>query len=585
MPRPTLALRWLHRRRSDDAGEAGFTLIELVIACGVLALVLASLAYTGTMAFADAALSRNRSAAASLANQALEQVRALPYNTVALGLATSDISSGTDPAITSVGGVYRFDGERIPNGNNAAIVPLVPHQSATVLDATTYTTSAYVTYLDDDITSRALRVTVRVSWASPLREGAQKFVDAQTVIYSPGLGDDGSGCGSNATHPFAAPCQAFLYGNTSSGDGAITFSAFAGTAITGVDLAEASLFLPTQATHMAIEQVQTATASAQTSGIRLRRASDGTDIPSGRTLVDAGSDSDPSQPKPVRDTSSTGPQASATIQLSGSGNSLQLVSSAGDTATATATMTANGANPCANADNPAVNQNDSQPCANATSTQGGTMNAQLNLNGLGNAVLASVGSATSSAGFVNRDVTPQATSCTTTSDDGCIHARQRSAIGTVNVGGLLSVLAPLGPAGFDYLLKLTGFSRTVTAEAGYGNADPSITNSGVIQYWNGFGYTSINVASGTSMSIPIADVVVTNGLTTTTIGMTASVRSGGTTTGPCASPCAEAEARAESPIVGDIRYRVVVGDSTVVDLNIHIDLGTLLARAEYDPGV
>jgi type II secretory pathway pseudopilin PulG len=581
MTRQTFASRWLRQRHADD--EAGFTLLELVLACGVLALVLASLAYTGTMAFADAAISRHRTSAASLANEALEQVRALPYNKVALGLSTTDIATGADPAITSSGGVYRFDGERIPNGNNEAIAPLVPHQATRTLDDMDFTVSVYVTYLGDDITSRALRVTVRVSWESPLRAGVQKFVDAQTVVYSPSGGT--GGCGSNATHPFAAPCQPFLYSNTSSGEGAISFSAFAGTAIEGVDLAEATLYLPTQDTNMAIEQVQTASATARTSGVRLRQSSDGSTQSSGRSLADAATDSDPSQPKPAHDSSSAGPQASAVIQLSGSGNSIQLTSAAGDTATARATMAAGGTNTCPNSANPPVNQTDLQPCANATSVQGGAMTAQLNLNSLGSAVLASIGTAaTSSAGFSNRDITPQATSCTTTSDDGCIHASQRSSVGTVAIGGLPSVLQSLAPLGFDYLLKLTGFSRTVTAEAGYGNADPSVTNGGTIQYWNGFGYTSVAVASGASATIPIANVVVTNGLTSTTIGMTAVVRSGGTTSGPCASPCANAEARAESPIVGDIRYTVVVGGTTVVDLNIHIDLGTLLARAEYQPG-
>jgi len=581
MTRQTIALRWLRQRHADD--EAGFTLLELVLACGVLALVLASLAYTGTMAFADAAISRHRTTASNLANEAIEQVRALPYNKVALGLSTTDIATSGDAAITSVGGVYRFDGERIPNGNNEAVAPLVPHRASRLLDDMTYTVSAYVTYLDDDVNSRALRVTVRVSWDSPLRAGVQKFVDTQTVVYSPTGGT--GGCGSNATHPFAAPCQPFLYSNTSSGEGAISFSAFAGTAIAGVDLGEATLYLPTQDTNMSIEQVQAASATARTSGVRLRRLSDGSDQTSGRSLADAATDSDPSQPKPPHDSATVGPQASATIQLSGSGNSIQLTSAAGESATARATMAAGGTNTCPSNANPAVDQIDLQPCANATSVPGGAMTAQLNLNSLGSAILASfAGATTSSSGFSNRDIVPQATSCTTTSEDGCIHASQRGSIGTLNIGGLPAGLSTLAPLGFNYLVKLSGFSRTVTAEAGYGNADPSVTNAGTIQYWNGLGYTTVAVASGASATIPVANLVVSDGISSTTIGMTATVRSGGTTSGPCASPCASAEARAESPIVGDIRYTVVIGGVTVVDLNIHIDLGTLLARAEYQPG-
>src|SRR6476659_907013 len=91
--------RRLHRRVT---GESGFSLIELVLATGVMALVMASLAYVGNVAFTDAAVSSNRQTASKLANQALEQVRALPYDSVAQGLLTSDVSTG-DTAITSAG--------------------------------------------------------------------------------------------------------------------------------------------------------------------------------------------------------------------------------------------------------------------------------------------------------------------------------------------------------------------------------------------------------------------------------------------------------------------------------------------------
>jgi hypothetical protein len=46
----------------------------------------------------------------------------------------------------------------------------------------------------------------------------------------------------------------------------------------------------------------------------------------------------------------------------------------------------------------------------------------------------------------------------------------------------------------------------------------------------------------------------------------------------------DATATAESPIVGDITYTVVVGGSTVANVTIHIDLGTLTAHAKYTSG-
>ena len=84
------------RLRGGGTAEGGFSLIELVLATGVLAMVMSSLAFLGTSAFTDAAVARSRQTATGLASQALEQVRALPYDTVSQGLLTSDLAAGTE---------------------------------------------------------------------------------------------------------------------------------------------------------------------------------------------------------------------------------------------------------------------------------------------------------------------------------------------------------------------------------------------------------------------------------------------------------------------------------------------------------
>lgn len=580
MERLTLLL--LRRCRRRLAGEDGVSLIELVMASGIFALVLASLAYTGTMAFADAALSRNRGVATGLANQALEQVRAVPYNTLALGLATSDLQSGTDPAITSSAGAYRYGGERIPNGNNATVAPLVPHRAAQTIDSVAYTVATYVTYLDDDTTSRALRVTVKVSWVSALRAASQKFVQAQTIVYASCTANSGA-C---ATHPFSAPVQPHLYGSSDIGDGVITFAPYTagGSAVAGLNLAQSSMLLPTESSTMEIDQLQAVVASVKTSGVSLR-ATGGSDTVAGRQTVTVGSDSDPVSAKPVYARESTGTQSSSSLSMSDSSNSLTMTSSSADTATATATVLSTSTNACANAQSPAVDQLDSLPCGNGTTVQGGTMSAVLAINGMGSATLASVSNpGTYSTAHTNRDTAPQPASCTLTSADGCLRASHRQAVGSLGLGAPLSGFAAVKPAGFDYLIKLSGFTRTVVAEAGYGNANPTVTNAGTIQYWNGIGYTSLSVASGVSASIPVAALNLSIPLANTTIVLAGTFRTGGTTSTACASPCLSATATAESPIVGDLRYTVIVAGATVVDLLIHIDLGTMVARAEYSPG-
>jgi hypothetical protein len=227
---------------------------------------------------------------------------------------------------------------------------------------------------------------------------------------------------------------------------------------------------------------------------------------------------------------------------------------------------------------------DNLPCGNALAGQAGSMSAQLNLSGLGSAVLASIGAAAAgSAADTNFDASPQASSCTTTGGDGCIHAGHRASVGSLRIGGLMSVLSSLAPIGFDYLVKLDSYSRTVTAEAGVGNANPSVASTGTLQYWNGASYTSVAVASGASVDIPLASVTVSSGLIDTTLSLTGTIRTGATTATACASPCADAMAEAESPFIGDIRYTVVVDGTTVTDLLIHVDLGTVTAHAEYTP--
>ena len=161
-------------------------------------------------AFAPTALARQRQTATGLADQAMEQIRALPFDTVKLGLDNTDLQNTTDPNIVKncggVNGEYCYGSERIPHGTNASVVPLVPHQRTVTVRAVTFTVSTYISYYQNDISTNTFRLTVIVSWTSPeVRRATQ--VQVQTVVNSP------AGCLSTATHPFSAPCQPFLYAN------------------------------------------------------------------------------------------------------------------------------------------------------------------------------------------------------------------------------------------------------------------------------------------------------------------------------------------------------------------------------------
>src|SRR5919204_5702606 len=100
--------------------ESGFTLVELMVAIGVILVSLIALAYTAGLAFTDEALARQRQSATGLASQAVEQARALPFDTLAKGLssnAASDATVSTDTAITTCGTDKCYNGEPIPTAN------------------------------------------------------------------------------------------------------------------------------------------------------------------------------------------------------------------------------------------------------------------------------------------------------------------------------------------------------------------------------------------------------------------------------------------------------------------------------------
>src|SRR5438067_11062830 len=110
----TLMRRLYVRSRGE---ESGFTLIELMVAIGVILVSLLALAYTAGLAFTDEALARQRQSATGLASQAIEQVRALPFDTMAKGLssnAATDATVTTDTATTTCGTDKSYQGEPLP---------------------------------------------------------------------------------------------------------------------------------------------------------------------------------------------------------------------------------------------------------------------------------------------------------------------------------------------------------------------------------------------------------------------------------------------------------------------------------------
>src|SRR5438309_4980900 len=106
------------RRARGPAAEDGFTVVELIVATGVMLVAIVAMLWTTLAGFKGIAEARRRQTANALANQTLEQVRALAFDTVKRGLDNTDLSTTTDSAITKTGSgssaVYTYGGEQIP---------------------------------------------------------------------------------------------------------------------------------------------------------------------------------------------------------------------------------------------------------------------------------------------------------------------------------------------------------------------------------------------------------------------------------------------------------------------------------------
>ena len=581
------SVRCVRRRLSS---ERGFTLIELMIALGITLVALMALAYTATIGFSDIGVARQRDGANGLANQAMEQIRGLPFDTIRKGLSSSDLAG--DANIVTCHGTLKCYGplnETIPVSSYSAgtvITPLVPHVKTIKDGVTTFIVSSYVTYYQDKSNQNsAFRAIVTVTWNNSIRKGLSTRVENQSVLYS------GNGCLSTATHPFAAPCQPFFYGTAIVQPGHVDTTGN----MPNANFARGTLWLADINSSMQIEQVSSIAGNTQTSGVSMLYQ-DAPETFKNRSQVSSAADNDPAQADPDYQTASLPNLSSKTITVSGTTGSLWVTSRSGDAGSTTSTVTANlGTHPC-------QTENDNQPCGNATDfpAQNGvqkTMTTNVDLvagsTDLGTAALATMDSpATQSLVYTDRAVTSGAVNCAGASGDGCIHVEGTRYLGELTLGALPPNLppgsAPLGWLG--YLVRVSNFTDTAKLEVGKGTKAPTVTASGTISYWNGAGYSTLAVAPGASVSIPVAPVSILlplfpGGPLTVNVSVSG-FKTGGTSLADpanCGANCvrASADVISNSPILGDVLYTITYNTAVLADLDIHVDMGSLEAHGEY----
>jgi len=578
-------------------GEDGFTIIELMIASGIMATALALLAGTVTSSLVATGVARERDSGNALANQTMEQIRALPLNEVKLGLNATDIAS--DPALTTCGTAKCYGNETVvaqQTVQDSPPSPLYPHIQTQTVGPTTFTIATYLTNYQNDPTTSAYRVTVLVTW-TPIGKSARGQTQAETILHYP------TGCLSTATRPFSGPCLASFATDGQVPTGSVHVEPHPESAgISGISLDHADMWLPKATADLRVEQIVVAEASVQSSGGEIQQTDSD---PSDAAIQTAGSaaNNDPDQPGSMYSTLSPPTQTPATASLSGGGNSLSAgVTSGGDTGATTATTSASTtSSPTRNCPNLSglTNKTDSLPCASASMKQMSTANITLAMQAgstdMGNAILASSGPQSAPSTAVTERLTTGASpKCTTTSGDGCARVTVTRGAQTINIGGLPAnvTAAPGNWAG--YYVQLSGYTETATAEAGTGTSAPSaaVNAGGQVKYFDSNGnYTTKTISSDGSFSgvtgdITVPTLTINDSAHQVVITLSGTIHRGDETIvhdpANCGSGCTRTKADANpAPITIDVEYTMSHAGSVIADLDLHLDPGTLLAGASY----
>jgi len=587
------------------ADERGFSLLETVIAMGVMFVALVTLAYAAMAGFGYQALSRERQAATGIADQVMERVRGLAYGDVQKGLAGTDLSSDpqlssgcaqdpTPPPIT-----YRYPdcaGEKVTYtaAPYTPPAPLDEHvHSILKSEGSGYPTDyAYRVYITNNCpigtetgctAPTPYRVTVTVSWAGGSVQGVAKSLTTQSLFYSP------NGCVKSETHPYAAPCQPFFYGQAQVPRGSVTVSG----SIWGLPFAAGGLFTSGVESDAQQEQFSTAAGAFMQSAALLLDTSGNEGMAGGGAQTITASD-DPSGD--VEGYSEIPEQTLSVFNLppmTYGQTEFWVVAPQGETTAvqaATAATTADSCPPWG------TSQNDEVVCSGSRIQQGGSLSASADLTNifenvdLDQVTFATIGAAASpNTALVDRELV--------TDEDGRLVSTLNRYFGTIELVGLptgvpIEDVQEQLPMWDRYLVTMTGYTDRVTATVGTGGVDPTCSASGEIKFWNGTEYSTVSLSDCNSgVSITPAPITLISSMSghVVQIDITSSslVWAGFSFPEPVdlsGSPAAIGEASAEmpAPLEGTISYVVTIDDTVVVDVTVEVALGTMIAKGLYE---
>jgi hypothetical protein len=470
------------------------------------------------------------------------------------------------------------------------------------VDEVPYAWATYVSQAEEDGDGDAApyRVTVVVTWTAA---GQDKVLRIQSLFWSP------SGCRSIATHPYAAPCQAFFYAKATVPSGAITIVPTASNPIgvhsTAFDRGELSL----GGVNASIQQEQVVQSLSSFLVAHADVTTSGTTTTYGAVQGSATADSDPNTSSGTYGTVACGSgatcsTASGSSPSSAASDRITFTVPTTTTAQAVATVQAETAQSCPPA-TVATAENDVLACAAATYVQPSELSA-----------VATIGSTTPSLGsfdiarvsapsvtdlaphrvLTHRVAYPATTGCSPADEtDGCTTLSASRNFGTIAIGGLPAVFGT--PSGWlGSFVRITDYADSVTASVGDGSPFPTTSASapaGQLLVYDGTGYEPLSLSGDLkgvtrtrSLSTAVGGDTVTASFTldgSQAVNATAATTSDPSTTDP--DERTEAVAQVVSPVI-TIRYQLAITSedtTTVLDLTTTVNLGTLDLDASYAP--
>lgn len=523
---------WRHELNQRDGG---FTLVELMVAMMVIATVLMMLIGVQISASATIKDARLRQQATALANESLEQMRAIPWNVLTRGMHTSfDRAYVSGSTLTRGSNVFTL---RIAGaGSQNASQPWKPLFDTTGSNTqvrldpsgtgTEFTVRSYVT--EPTIGSEGIGLLAVVDWVDT--KGRDQF----TVVHAPNFA--AMSCHTDPDRsPFAGACQSMLSSASSTGPMISSLSASFVDPVTNL-----STPMPVISGHDAyiVEMTTASTSSSalseQTTLVESRMnyggtarstdprsaSSETTTESAGRYLLAASNDPptpDAVAPNPANVTVNHPAITEGVLSMSGSGVTLRARSDSSRPGLLQSSVTQScqtgvpAGEPCTRA----------QLTNLASDTTGSIASGYMSLELANGQTLRLVRRINESGGNIDRTWAARfgespgtsATGCSTLVGAGCAAAGAERQLGTVMFGTLLGGAA--WDHGNQHLVTVTNLTESVRVQRGGHSSQKTstgtVSRTGSIGYWDGTQWQTLSLNSNTLGSYPIGPSTYTSG--------------------------------------------------------------------------